>query len=234
MIDLIESLFDSSEFISKKIEDCRLYSYKETSEKAAFWLVANVKDLAPLLRRQDKLFDACKKIGQHHALDKNISMLVLWETGGDQKINNMKRRIMSAEEDPYYFKKNILYYSSSELKLLKDKVGDTHIYDFLKKEVISTETFAEYKQNPTDQTWQSLLYRIVIKLPFIKIEIEEEAGGLNSLFALNASELNARGLADFDKSLSKTLDSVADSSKMKPEDWLKRLTPALEGTENGD
>ena len=234
MNEIVRKLFAAHLFSEKKIGDDILYmSTDEESGKAVFWLVIKERNLNVVLDRQSELFESSKKICQHNALDKNISMLILWETSGTVDIRELKRRIMSIEEDLYFFKKYVLYYSPEERDSLKHEIGELNVRNFLKAQIGSQSAFKKYKDNPLQQTWQSLLYRIVIKLAFIKIDIDV-SDGLTSLFKTNKQLVEAnidKTMIDFDRSFFEIVDSKTDIDikNTKATDLLNLLHPALIG-----
>ena len=198
MISLIDELFRVYRFRPIEVDNGRLFSFNESDAKTAFWLVFQESDLVSLVERQSQLFEACKQVCQNDALDKNISMLVLWNTGGELEIGEMKKRIMSVEEDPYFFRKYVLYYSATELNSLKTATQEQSLSVFLRTQVVSQETFAQYKKDPTEQkSWQPLLYRIAMKVPFVEINIEASED-LEALFEKNKGEVKDADLSDFD------------------------------------
>ena len=147
--------------------------------------MTGVQTCALPIYKQSELFDTCKQVNKNSALDKNISMLVLWETGGDLDIGEMKKKIMMVEEDPYFFKKHVLYFSSEEYDSLKTALGKESLHNFLQKNIALQDVFVKYKENPLSQGWRPLLYRIAIKIPFIDIDIGS-SDGLTSLFEKNS------------------------------------------------
>lgn len=232
MISLIDGLFRSYDLIPTEIDNGKLFAFKESSGRMAFWLVVHESDLVSLVERQPQLFEACKQVCQDDALDKNISMLVLWDTGGKLEIGEMKKRIMSVEEDPYFFKKYVLYYSTTELNSLRTAMQKQSLSDFLMTQIISQETFAQYKKDPIEQkSWQPLLYRIAIKVPFVEINIEA-SGDLEALFEENKEKVKDESLSDFNNQFFEGLDSITVSTIKTME--AVELLAAFGGTFDGN
>lgn len=182
---MINNLFEGSEFSKINLQDS-VYLFSSTKEnRSAYWLVLEVSSPIQALKGQANLFSQCKEAVQDKALDKNISLLILWNTGGDLNQVDMKQQIMRVEEDPYFFKKYVLYFSTEELKYLVNSLNQTSLHSFLHDHLTLTTTFSEYKKNPISQeSWKPLLYRISIKLPFISVPTEESRS-LDSLFRQN-------------------------------------------------
>ncbi len=233
MINLIHDLFESYGFIPKEVTNGYFFETERLSNKTAFWLVIKESDMDSLLKRQTDLFDDCKRICQHAALDKNLSMLVLWETNGNLEISEMKKKIMLVEEDDYFFKKNVLYFSAQESESLKEMMGDQSLFDFIETEVTSQKTFNQYKKISMLQNWQSLLYRIAIKVPFIEIKLDI-SDGLTSLFENNRKRLMTekyKTLFSFDHCFFEILDSKMSNEikTMKATDLLAELGEEVDG-----
>lgn len=211
MLNRINRLFDACGFSSQDVDNYKLFSANESDGKTSFWLVIQESDLDSLLEKQPTLLSDCKEVCHHPSLEKNLSMLVLWDTGGKSTLSEMKRKVMRVEENPYYFKKYVLYFSPKEFESLNKAMKGINFYDFLKGQVPSQETFSEYKGNPVCQDcWQPLIYRIAMKLPFIGIDIDVSEG-LKSLMDSIHDKVAAAtdiDLAGFDRQLFEKVDAL--------------------------
>ncbi len=188
MYDLIKELFESCEYSYQESDNKLLFSRTEEDIKKDFWLVVQLDNMDELIETQIEWLEQCKQINNAEELEKNISMLILWNTGGVQEFTEMKKKIMPIEEDPYFFKKHILYFSTTELSQLVEVVGEENLVEFINEKIPANNTFSTFKNNPQGQTWQSLLYRIAIKLPFLDIQINDEEN-LESLFEKNNQKI---------------------------------------------
>lgn len=231
MISMISELFKSYNYIANNVGDGLLFAADESSEKTVFWLVIKESSLGSLVDRQSELFDACKKASKNPALDKNISMLVLWETGGILDLGEMKKKVMTVEEDPYFFKKHVLYFSSQEIDSLKAVMGNESLHNLLQKNIASQDVFAKYKEDPFSREWQPLLYRISIKVPFVDIDIGC-SDGLDSLFEMNKEKI----MKDRDKKLVEIDHCFFEikNTNATAEEYLAELLPVLEGKNDDD
>ena len=230
MVELIKELFEAHEYTSYNIDGGTLFSTNKESDKKDFWLVIQDIDLDLLLERQEDLLEQCKKVNNAPELEKNISMLILWNKG-EEEFSHMKKKILPIEEDPYYFKKHILYFSSIELEKFQDEIAENNLREFVDEQLVDYETFKRFKDNPQAQNWESLLYRFAIKLPFIKIDIEENED-LGSLFTQNSDRIQNHTdtiLSNLDSTI---FDLYGDSSldelnELEVMEILKSLTPSL-------
>ena len=194
-------------------------------------MVVQESDLKSFIDKQSDFFNACKESIHDDALDKNITVLILWNTGGNLNIADMKRKVMAVEEDPYYFKKHVLYFSTDELESLDKIIAQDSLSEFLQNNIASQNVFNKYKEDPLSHEWQSLLYRISIKIPFVDIDIGF-SDGLTSLFENNQKELDSNKdklLTDFDKLFFNIEDNDLSAEKL-----LDELLPLLEGDDNGN
>jgi hypothetical protein len=221
----IESVYAKNGYTKKKIEDGSFFSL-EKRDKVNFCVIVKTTP-SNALNMQDELWNNCKEICNNPAFDKNCSLLILWEVDSLKTYNEIKDEVLNAEENPYMFRKYVLYYRSEERRELREKLNGKTLNDFIKENVIDTVTFNDYKGNPFSISWQSLLYRIVIKLPFIKIA-NTEGENLESLFVKNNNSLGGKNLkGDNDKILTAiqglSIEDIKDRETEKLYDLLKPI-----------
>lgn len=171
MLNIICDLFELYNYEKIDLEQGFLFSHPNDSEKKDFWIVIEEDDLSSVVLRQSDILNDCKIKYESNDLEKNASLLILWNTTGELELSEMKKLIMPIEENPYYFKKHVLYYSPSELEEFNSKLEDNNLSDFFSSNITNEETFRDYKENPLQGSWRELFYRVTIKLPFININI---------------------------------------------------------------
>lgn len=171
MLNIICDLFELYNYEKIDLEQGFLFSHPNDSEKKDFWIVIEEDDLSSVVLRQSDILNDCKIKYESNDLEKNASLLILWNTTGELELSEMKKLIMPIEENPYYFKKHVLYYSPSELEEFNSKLEDNNLSDFFSSNITNEETFRDYKKNPLQGSWRELFYRVTIKLPFININI---------------------------------------------------------------
>lgn len=171
MLNIICDLFELYNYDKIDLEQGFLFSHPNDSEKKDFWIVIEEDDLSSVVLRQSDILNDCKIKYESNDLEKNASLLILWNTTGELELSEMKKLIMPIEENPYYFKKHVLYYSHSELEEFNSKLEDNNLSDFFSSNITNEETFRDYKKNPLQGSWRELFYRVTIKLPFININI---------------------------------------------------------------
>lgn len=171
MLNIICDLFELYNYEKIDLEQGFLFSHPNDSEKKDFWIVIEEDNLSSVVLRQSDILNDCKIKYESNDLEKNASLLILWNTTGELELSEMKKLIMPIEENPYYFKKHVLYYSHSELEEFNSKLEDNNLSDFFSSNITNEETFRDYKENPLQGSWRELFYRVTIKLPFININI---------------------------------------------------------------
>lgn len=234
MKTIVNDIFQKHGFIVQQLAEGNLYSFPLEREKTSFWLVIENDDLE-ILDRQNEYFRACKEAIDSNDIDKNTSLLILVKVAETIKFKELKEKILSIEEDPYQFKKLVLFYSENELEALKYEIDDAleEPLSFIEQNIIASENFSTYKTNPTQFSWQSLIYRITHKIPFIKINVEQD-NNLQSLFDTNYKILTQKGFAEFDDIMNSSLLSLTpeDFQNISSEEILERLTPETPIDEN--
>lgn len=165
MHNLIEQLFESEGFMRELSTDLVLYQYS-TPGKKNFWLVVFGEPvITPEI--QAGWLNECKKATSDPALEKNINLLIVWQADSSSVLSS--KRVHYAEEDSYFFKKHVLPYTTAELEDLYQKITIQGGAAAFRKLITSPSIFTEYKSHYLDGGWQSLLYRLAIKLPFIAV-----------------------------------------------------------------
>lgn len=152
--------FESTLYKSQKIED--------------YWLVYQGSPDALLEAGiQSNLLKNSKRLCADDALDKNINLLCLWECDNFTEENIKSAHL--AEEDLYFFKKYILYYTHDEMKELHKQIKKLGINSTFCELPLRPDFFENYKSfsGYFNEGWQALLYRICIKLTFITLSQTE-------------------------------------------------------------
>ncbi|MCF6258097.1 MAG: hypothetical protein L3J98_14310 [Gammaproteobacteria bacterium] len=101
------------------------------------------------------------------SLRKNSTLILCSESG---RVSD--RQLLKFEEDPYYFKKNVITYSKEELFSLKDKLNNDYTNEHLNNLLMENngDLFESFKIASTlgaDYYYYPLLVRIITKLPFV-------------------------------------------------------------------
>ncbi|SFP07948.1 ABC-three component system middle component 1 [Enterovibrio norvegicus] len=225
MQKLIEKLFELQGMERKDLPELELYEYSEP-DKTGYWLVIHGEpELSPEL--QGNWLSECKKATVDPALEKNINLLIAWQTESlNEKTSKM---VHHAEEDSYFFKKHVLPYTFDELEALLLIVEQNGLESVFRNVLTDTQTFTAYKAQYNQGGWQSLLYRLAIKVSALTIQGSSKADLTNLeqniqgkvLKSPNAEILRATELALSAITERNTLHEIA------PENLLALMTAEL-------
>ncbi len=190
----IRNLFIDSnyEFIESTSGDLYFLNNEIQKDAKSFWLVIESEDLN-IIDFQSELFDESIKAFNSKDTSKNISLIILKKITSKKDVHDLKSSILHIEEDPFLFKKYVLYYSDEELKQLGEVVNELPLLEFIKTKSTSSECFETYKEDPFAFNWQSLIYRILLKVPFLDLEITSSIG-LTPLFNSNQEQISTNSL----------------------------------------
>ncbi len=165
MIEIIINTFEI--FNYSKLPNSEIPIFKSTLMDD-YWVIYQGSPSQLLEKKvQSELMTQCKKVCTDPAFEKNANIICLWNVESINKKNI--RQLHQAEEDIYFFKKHVLYYTQSELTSLTEQSSAYPLRDLLQQSPTNPEVFRRYKENINKGTWESLLYRICMKLTFIPI-----------------------------------------------------------------
>lgn len=225
MQNLIDQLLASEGMIRKAATDLALYEYS-TSRKKNYWLIIHGEPIiTPEI--QARWLNECRSVTADPALEKNINLLIVWNTDRTNVLTS--KQVHHIEEDSYFFKKHVLPYTTEELDALRQQIATQDFTTVFRESVTTPSTFIEYKSHYLEGGWQSLLYRLAIKLPFIAVNIP----GNSDLASLERSIREKIQRTDNPEMLLATdlaVDALANkivSSDVMPEDLLALIEKNL-------
>ncbi|MGN7788233.1 ABC-three component system middle component 1 [Enterobacter sp. 22452] len=225
MHNLIEQLFESQGLTRKFPTDLALYEYSMSGKKNYWLVVFGEPIITPEI--QAKWLNECKAMTSDPALEKNINLLIVWNTDSPNVLSS--KRIHHAEEDSFFFKKHVLPYTTAELEALYQQIDIQRIAAVFQELITSPNTFVEYKSHYLQGGWQSLLYRIAIKLPFIAVNSFDNSN-LASLERSIAEKIQRTDNPSLVIAIDKGIDALADyivSQDVLPEELLVLLDDKL-------
>lgn len=220
MIEIVSRLFEERSYEEKYSSDIKIFSLKE---KYNYWVVVSLDILNQIRDEQIGLFLRVKEIINQPQFDKNANLLILNKVENLKEVN--KDYILQVEEDPFHFKKCIIYYTNEELAKLKEAIGNSAITEFIESMILRDDVFTAHKQFFDANEFQSLLYRIAHKMPFIKINITQ-VDNLSTLEEINKNAVGENTLHNLLESDFYTL-SNDDFLKLGSEDILEKLKNIL-------
>lgn len=189
----------------------------DDKNKKTFWFVTDT-DLMNILENQGEFYEQCKAITTDKSLKKNCNLLLIHKIQ-DKLTEKNRRTLLKIEENPYHFRKYVLYYTESELNELKNLQGEESLLNYIVNNAFDTEIFEQFKNKVEEYSGLALMYRILIKMPFIKIESNPINGLKNlekvieeSVDSINATIFHDRLLNNFEDY------SVEDINNMEPDE----------------
>ncbi|PSU46614.1 hypothetical protein C9J12_18055 [Photobacterium frigidiphilum] len=162
MLDIICSLFVTNDFELMTSNENILFFKCIKKDKIRYFSVVRF-DVLPNAKEINNvvLSNRPEEIRLDPASSKNTDVLVLFNIGSLHLINEHEGQIFEIEEDPLYFKKHVLYYTDDDVSLLVNKS--------LEETLINKVEFNQYKKDASITSIYSIIARIYIKLPFLKI-----------------------------------------------------------------
>lgn len=208
MRDLIHELFEQNGFVWQSDERFNLYYRMAEGLKKEFWVVLT-QNCEDVLREQSQLYKSSRMLNEEPELDKNISLIIPMRVEDEAQCKQLKFDTLRIEEDSYFFKKHVLIYSEQELSDFRELQGDKQTNDFLTKVIAQQSCFEAYKADPRKLQWQSLVYRLANKIPFIQLKIKVTKD-LTSLYDLKSEKVETKQLSDFEQGFDEAVGSRSD------------------------
>jgi hypothetical protein len=124
--------------------------------------------------------------------EKNITLIIVLDcTQYDPRLEEeSSKSLFDFEENPYSFRKNILFYKDEELTAFNAEVKEKKLIDSLDEIILSKDYFSAYKN---DKNSLSLIYSLVsqlyVKIPFLNLPASNNIQQLNNLSDTINSEL---------------------------------------------
>lgn len=174
MITIINDLFSQLGLVNIELEIGSLYTFEDINKKT-YWLIIETDNLNNVIENQSNYFEQAKNRINNEWFDKNVNLLVLHKV---ENFDNIQSSVLKIEEDPYLFKKQIILYKDTERENLNRAIEaeENTIKDFIENKILDEAIFKIHKENINNNDYESLLYRLAHKIPFIKLNIIQENG----------------------------------------------------------
>lgn len=121
---------------------------------------------------QEEIYEDIKKLfEQEPEIEKNTS----WLIGVNCKdgYEDLMGKILSIEENPYYFKKTVCPYSQKEVEGFMNEIGEcVACMRYIQQESVKVNRFSDFHDGK-DSVY-SFLSRLLIKIPSIELPIDKE------------------------------------------------------------
>ncbi len=175
MKKVLRKIFKDNSFEVQSFEHGEYYSSKVKSENYIVYFIDNLSNVDI----DEILDDKIHSIGVtniNKEMKKNTSVIFVTKTNSSELNNIEKKLIFKIEEDPYFYKKYVLWYTDEELK------GINLYIDDMTKSLMNKELFQNMKDileldnkhiedEMKDKIYSyMLLCRIFIKLPFLSLK----------------------------------------------------------------
>lgn len=183
------------------------------------------------IEKCDDYFIKMKKTEYYKpTMDRNTSLVYFIKV---PELNNSNNRTLSQkiEEDPYYFKKYVLFYTkkqynelTKELEHHKQSKLEQSIVNFFNHQVNKPKLFDKYRENPHENSSYNLLIRLFIKIPFLCYQPENDENTLESLNNKINEYIIKNNLLEFYQLLTEEVGSLGeslDSFKVPQNEWEK-------------
>lgn len=227
METIINSLFVESDF--KKIDLDFGSLFLRNKDKRSYWIVVDKSQINKLDNVQADFFEDAKAVVESEWFDKNVYLLILWEVDSFSK--KIIEEIQRIEENPYLFKKQVLLFKKEEAKNLNEQIGKLSELEFIKENLLKNSVFEKHKENLDNNEWESLLFRIVTKLPFINL-IPKETRNLESLTNKNYDRIQRMKMSDLNMYLEEEM-FFENIENLSPTEIYEKLKFSIdEGSEN--
>ncbi|CAM3953103.1 ABC-three component system middle component 1 [Rheinheimera salexigens] len=177
-------------FVNKHELETTSFYIRESGSAIRFAVVHNLDDLtapAELNNRINHL--APEEFLRNPSFKKNCDLICIHRLNVLAEFKDQEEEIFAIEEDPHFYKKYVLYYSTAEESALTN-----FTYSKLVSVIAEKKEFLNYKENPLEASQYSFAAKIFIKLPFL--ELPSHKGNLVSLRQQATEAVAEAGLSD--------------------------------------
>ncbi|MDP3944824.1 MAG: hypothetical protein Q8Q51_02915 [Lutibacter sp.] len=231
MKTIINNLFHQVGLLNKEVNGGVLHFFEEDN-KYSYWLVIETDNLTEVIEKQSEYFNVSKEVANNEWFDKNVSMIILHKV---ENFDNIQNLVIEIEENPYLFKKQIILYKNTEVEKLNQTINSQEITikDFIENKILDEETFKIHKKNINNNDYESLLYRLAHKIPFIKLCIIQE-NGLEALTVNNRQKIETGSFGELNNFIDQNVfnRSVESIDEMSPDIIYDFLLSTLNSDEN--
>jgi len=207
---LIDEALVAHNFIKERELDTTNFYIRESGTAIRFAVLHTLDDLsapAELNARINQL--APESFTRNPSFKKNCDLICIHRLQVLAEFKDHEEKIFAIEEDPHFYKKYVLYYSTAEESALTN-----FSYDKLLAVIADKSKFLAYKDKPLDATQYSFAAKTFIKLPFLELPTHE--GNLVSLRLQAVEAVAQAGLSD-------TYASIQQIPKKNADELVKEM-----------
>lgn len=184
MRDLVASLFSQNGY-RVLIGEGFDFFIPEDKDSQTYWLVVET-DPKQVISSQHLWLERCQELYRHESIQKNTNLICLWQVA--EISPSVISQVHEAEEDLFFFKKHVIYYTPIELNNLHEMLGEGNFSETIHSALNSSTVFSDYKKLLGTGAWQELVFRLVIKLGFIDIG-DGEPADIQELYSKHKSKI---------------------------------------------
>ncbi|MDU8459285.1 MULTISPECIES: ABC-three component system middle component 1 [Pseudomonas syringae group] len=201
---LIDEALVAHSFVSKRELDTTSFYIRESGSAIRFAVVHTLDDLTTPGELNNRINHLTpEEFLRNPSFKKNCDLICICRLEVLAEFKDHEEEIFAIEEDPHFYKKYVLYYSTAEESALTD-----FTYDKLLSVIADKKEFLDYKENPLKATQYSFAAKTFIKLPFL--ELPSHQGSLVSLKLQAAEAVAEAGLNDTYSTIQQVTDKNAD------------------------
>ena len=186
MKQLLAELFSRHNYSETLTEEFSLFAPDDISQEA-YWLVVESSPRT-VIENQHSWLTKCREIYRNPAIEKNTSLICIWPV--EKITDKIISEVHATEEDLFFFKKHVLYHTDAEIVSLNERLGEGNVADLILNSVNNPDVFSSYKNSLGTESWEELIYRVVIKLGFIDIG-EGEAADIEGLYIRHREKIRS-------------------------------------------
>lgn len=231
MKTIINNIFSQLGLINTELKIGSLYSFDDINKKS-YWLIIEIDSLINVIENQANYFEEAKKMTNNEWFDKNVNLLILHRV---ENFENFQSLVLEIEEDPYLFKKQIILYNDYEVEKLNQALEQQqqNIKGFIENKILEEEVFKKHKENINNNDYESLLYRLVHKIPLINLNIVQE-NGLDALTDNNRQKIESGSFGSLNNLIDQNFFNrdVENIDELNSDIIYDILLPTLNSDEN--
>ncbi len=191
----------------------KIPNYFSNDESNSFYVCTVINDngLDTWPLEQKDIFNSVMEMQVNpHRVKNNTTHLVFYITEEENK-----NFVFELEEDEYYFKKNVIVLSHSEIKDFENHFNDSPLATyklFLENTVDSNKLFEIYKKHGS-KDFYSMILKFYIKIPSLYLSKSVSSNELETLKESVEKKLEEEGLFDFVNQINEDIDKYIESGK---------------------
>lgn len=210
IIELIDEALIAHQFVKELETDKTRYYKREVGDAIRFAILHRLDELSTPKELNSVIIQSAPDIFTNDpSYKKNCDLICIHHLKQLSEFKIHEEEIFAIEEDPYHFKKYVLYYSDAEEKILQNQT-----YEKIHTTITNKELFNEYKTKPLTATQYSVAAKIFIKLPFLELPFIKR-----DLVPLRLQTEEAVS----EEGLTKTYESILKFSNTNVDDLIKEM-----------